>query len=422
LWFIYLRNRSYLSSEPYLLVIYIEKTGSPLQDIHLNRLKRLIRKYEFLLEDWQEVEEISKRANQGMSSELHRHRPPEIKPTDFEVEESEEERAEEEPKDAPLKRLFRKVVVLCHPDKLSEELTALERERLIALYQGAVEAWEEGNWALMVVIAIKLGIELPPEAESRVEQIEQETQRLEQKIAGVTSSIPWQWYHAVEEEKIKLVETYLQLLGRLKAPRVQRMQGERLILGVGHPRTGTGYTAKLLSSWGLDVGHERLGRDGTVDWSLGAGEDSIWQDVDFRDWKWQHIIYCVRDPRQSLASIVGTEQIGPSVKFRSRFDATIASENRMAGAIASIIKWDEMIRELRPGVIYRIEDQADVLFKYLLDRGVSVTWSDEFVGQKWNQREHAEFEELLGQSGYVLGSWKRRINQYCDRYGYARLF
>ena len=38
------------------------------------------------------------------------------------------------------------------------------------------------------------------------------------------------------------------------------------ILAVGHPRCGTGYAASLLQQFGLDVGHERAGRDGLSSW------------------------------------------------------------------------------------------------------------------------------------------------------------
>ena len=40
------------------------------------------------------------------------------------------------------------------------------------------------------------------------------------------------------------------------------------ILGLGHTRTGTGYTSKVLSDWGLDVGHEVMRKHGIVSWLL----------------------------------------------------------------------------------------------------------------------------------------------------------
>jgi len=421
LWFIYPGIGRFFTLSHYLFLIYITKIRSPLERIDAARLRRLIRKYEFLLQDWEEVEEISKRANQGMSAELHKHRPPGIQPEDFETEEVESPPAEELPQDPPLKKLFRKIVVLCHPDKLGVDLTVSQRAERLDLYSRAVEAHDQRNWALMVVVAIKLGVELPPEAEEQVESIEKRTQELEQRINDATGSITWQWYHAVEEQREMLVQSYLQLLGKLKGDK-PTVKGTKTILGLGHPRTGTGYTAKLLQSWGLDVGHERMGEHGTVDWSLAGGGKSVWQEVDFREWNWSHIIYPVRDPRESIASIAGTEQSGASLQFRAKFEPNVMMQNQVASAIVSIVKWDQLIRERGPGVTYRIEDQAEEVFKYLTTAGVEVTWSDEAVGKKWNQREHETFDELLKSSEYVLGRYKRQINEYCDRYGYTRLF
>jgi len=190
-------------------------------DSQKTRLKRLIRKYEFLLEDWAEVEEISIAANGGMSAELHRHMPPEVKPSDFEVEETEEEEKERKDDDVPLKKLFRKIVVKCHPDKVDQETSELRKLELIDLYEKAVEAHDDNNWALMVVVAIKLDVDLPEEAEDMVSEIDEEAKKLEEKIKSNTSSIAWEWYYSEEEEKEAIVKNYLAIIKKSKEESVQ---------------------------------------------------------------------------------------------------------------------------------------------------------------------------------------------------------
>ena len=272
------------------------------------QLKRLIRKYEYLLEDWEEVDDINKTANMEMSSELHKHMPPDIKPSDFESEWDKDEEQESPERDAVLKKLFRKIVVKCHPDRMPSDLSEVRTLELIDLYERAVEAHSDQNWALMVIVAIKLEVDLPEEAEEKISEIEEEIAEIENKISSATNSAAWQWYHSEEEAREKLINNYLSILqkskevGPVEIKKAKSKKGSKLILGVGHPRTGTGYTAKLLQSWGLDVGHEVMGEHGTVDWSLAAGEKSLWSGgSDFREWDWQHIIYCVRDPRESIA-------------------------------------------------------------------------------------------------------------------------
>ena len=394
--------------------------------------KRLIRKYEFLLEDWEDVSEISKSANLEMMREINLRKPADITENDFTVEESEEdekEKEEETPEDRVLKKLFRKIVFKSHPDRLGDEVSELERVRLISLYDQAVSAHDDKNWALMVVTAIKLDVELPEEAEEMVDKIEDEAKELEEKIANETAGIAWQFYHAVEEEKEKIIERYLAMLALSKKKKLEEgvdfvnKKGSKLILGVGHPRTGTGYTAKLLQSWGLDVGHEKMGEHGTVDWSLAPASKSIWiGGVDFREWDWEHIIYCIRDPRTSIPSIVYTENVGKtSENFRKEMGVSPTS-SKIGDAIMSIIKWDEYIRKLNPNLIFRIEDESKKLFDYLDNKDIDVKWNDSIIGNPQNTRDHKTWDDLIKEEQYVGNLYKKKINRFCDIYGYDPLF
>jgi len=394
--------------------------------------KRLIRKYEFLLEDWEDVSEISKSANLEMMREINLRKPADITENDFTVEESEEdekEKEEETPEDRVLKKLFRKIVFKSHPDRLGDEVSELERVRLISLYDQAVSAHDDKNWALMVVTAIKLDVELPEEAEEMVDKIEDEARELEEKIANETTGIAWQFYHAAEEEKEKIIERYLAMLALSKKKKLEEgvdfvnKKGSKLILGVGHPRTGTGYTAKLLQSWGLDVGHEKMGEHGTVDWSLAPASKSIWiGGADFREWDWEHIIYCIRDPRTSIPSIVYTENVGKtSEKFRKEMGVSPTS-SKIGDAIMSIIKWDEYIRKLNPNLIFRIEDESKKLFDYLDNKDIDVKWNDSIIGNPQNTRDHKTWDDLIKEEQYVGNLYKKKINRFCDIYGYDPLF
>lgn len=383
------------------------------------RLQRLIRKYEFLLEDWYDISEISQAANQEMFREINLNKPQGIFENDYTKADVEEEPLiEEVESDLVLKKLFRKVVVKCHPDKLSANLTSSEKNILYSLYDQAIEAHDEKNWALMIVVAIKLGVELPPEAADRVTQIEEEARMLEEKIKNTTSSPAWQFYYADEEAKAEIIKTYINNLVAIKAFNANKKAQEKLILGLGHPRTGTGYTAKLLQSWGLDVGHEKLGEHGTVDWSLAAGK-SLWQAVKLQDWTWQHIIYCVRDPQKSIPSIVYTEDNrAMSINFRKE-NGVIVSANPIVTAVNSIARWDHLISLLEPEIIYRIEDEGQELFEHLKSMGVGVEWSDAVLGQQENARAHKSWQEMIAEFGEVPAKSKIRINQYCRKYGYG---
>lgn len=382
--------------------------------------KRLIREYEFLLEDYEDVAEIHKQANAEMSAELNKVKPKEVFEADY-LEEDGEANEEKEPlhNDKDLKKLFRKIVFICHPDKVKSEADQKRRAELAKYYEQAVIANDEGNWALMVVVAIKLEIELPEAAEAQVEKIQEDTNELKTKIDSMTKSYVWQWWQAEEAKRKEMIETYMSLLTKsLKIKNAEPEKKSKLILGVGHPRTGTGYTAKLLQSWGLDVGHEKMGEHGTVDWSLSPGGKSLWQDVDFNDWDWQHIIYCVRDPRMSIPSIVYTED--GSIEFRKKNGVKV-SGNPIVNAINSIYSWDQLISKLEPNLTFRIEDQEMILFNYLKESGSNITWDNIAVGQKQNQRQHPTWEEMIREYGDIPIRYKIKINTYCKKHGYSKI-
>ena len=382
------------------------------------QLKRLIRRYEYLLEDWSEVEEIAKIANQGMSAELHKSMPPEIKPSDFEIDEEEDEPIIKTEGDQALKKLFRKIVVKCHPDRMPTDISDSRRLELMSLYDKVIVAHDEENWALMVIIAIKLGVELPEEAEDKLEEIEQKTNELETKIQATTSSMAWQWYHALKEEQDKIIESYLSIIQKRKVTAIPKES--KLILGIGHPRTGTGYTARLLRLWGLEVGHETMGEDGIVAWQLGDMKNPnpifLEEGLNYNSYEWLNVIYCVRDPRESLASIAYTET--KTLEYRSKHAGFRLVDNPLEMAIQSLLKWDEMCLKLRPGFIYRIEDQAKELFDELKEH-VDIKWVS--FNKKVNAEEHDTFDRLIS-DWTVSNRLKRKMNEYCSKYGYEPLF
>ena len=391
-----------------------------MQDPKSRLFKRLIREYEFLLEDYEDVYEIHKQANVEMSSELNKVKPKDV----FEADYLEEELEDDEPKepshnDKDLKKLFRKIVFICHPDKVKAEADEIRRSELANYYNQAVKAHEEGNWALMVVVAIKLEIELPEEAEAQVEKIQEDTNKLKEKINGMTSSYVWQWYQAEEDLRKKMLDDYLVMLKRsLGMADGPTKKGSKLILGVGHPRTGTGYTAKLLQSWGLDVGHERMGEHGTIDWSLVPAKKSLWQPVDFNEWDWQLIIYCIRDPRESIPSIVYTENTREgSLNFR-KLHGVRDGGNPIVTAINSIYRWDQLVEDMEPDFIFKIESEGKELFEWLKQNGLPVEWNEVLIGQKQNTREHPTWDEMVAEFGEIPAKTKIKFNTFCRKYGY----
>ena len=208
---------------------------------------------------------------------------------------------------------------------------------------------------------------------------------------------------------------------------LKRMINHRKILGLGHPRTGTGYTAKILGLWGLDVGHEVFGADGIVNWSFvhhsGRYPFSYrWTQTQRARPECDHLIYNVRDPNTSIPSIASTENDPKTEAFnfrKSRMKIDLDNQNPIENAIESIHQFDLKIRELNPSITYRIEDQDYYLYGQL-SKYFNITYVQHRT--KENTRHHANMHDLIYQYGKPRQEFIDKIEDYCSYHGYPKLF
>jgi len=136
---------------------------------------------------------------------------------------------------------------------------------------------------------------------------------------------------------------------------------------IGSPRCGTGYMAHALRRYGLDIGHEMIGRDGISSW-LFAVRDT---DLPFggcvysRNSKYvfpRQTIAVIRDARNAIPSLIleNTKNI-QSYAFRRRwirkkYDIDIDSfRDDFTRALAAYTFWYRIILENRPTMWIHLE-------------------------------------------------------------------
>ena len=382
--------------------------------------KRILRQYEYSLEDLKDLRDLESQIKSEFGSALaalQRHdlfdQEPKI-PVESEVETT----IPETERDPAFKKLFRKVVVKCHPDKLSDELTILQKAQKKDLYEKAIKANDDYNWAMLIIVAIKLEIELPEEYYEYIENLKSESAKVNEQIETIQGSIAWKWYHSsTQEEKDEVLQAYVSFMERLKH---ENAKEAKIILGVGHPRTGTGYTSNLLKSWGLDVGHEKMGKDGIVAWQLVSNvEPRIYMEhFNALKYKYQYVIYNVRNPKNSIPSVALTETKTAGYRFQS-FNCLNFS-NDVENAVRSIIEWDKLIRNMNPDFVFRIEDQSKDLHSFLISKNIEVSdFKDTLLR---NERNHAGYTAIEKDLLKIPEELKQGLNEYCERYGYPKLF
>ena len=196
------------------------------------------------------------------------------------------------------------------------------------------------------------------------------------------------------------------------------------VLGVGHPRTGTGYTSKLLESFGLSIGHERLKDDGIVAWQMTMPLDKfgnklpwVHPSMDYSKLNFDVIIYNTRNPKNSIPSIVFTETT--SLVHRSKFIDFSDAQNDIEKAIISIVGFDKQIKNQYPKHIqYRVEDGQKKVYDFLSEK---YELKSDYIlpSSNYNSRK-----SRIGTINYeiVRPKYQDMINRFCIEYGYDKLF
>jgi len=187
--------------------------------------KRLIREYEFLLEDLEDIktanseiknkfmQELSEIDNDGIleSEEM------ENAADSWANSKKEEEDLEKETNKHPdFKKLFRKSVIKCHPDKLTHDISHDEKDKYKKIYEDLVDANETEDWASLITCAIKLEIELPSSAYDQIRSIEESILKLKNKQENILNSTPWNWYKTTNNDsKLDILKQHLNFMSLL---------------------------------------------------------------------------------------------------------------------------------------------------------------------------------------------------------------
>ena len=195
--------------------LVLSKIKFLMKDIKTIQFKRFIREYEFLQEDLNDLKDIQSVVNTEFTVAFSSMKDA-IDQDDIRLErlaknakqakiDLDDEKPEEE-RDPIFKNLFRKIVVKCHPDKVSGSIDYLSSMR--ELYEKAIEANEDYDWAALIILAGKAEVPLGPEYMERFEEVKKSAEKVLENINKIKGTIAWQWYHASEDLKPMILESY----------------------------------------------------------------------------------------------------------------------------------------------------------------------------------------------------------------------
>ena len=94
-----------------------------------------------------------------------------------------------------LKSIFRKIVLLTHPDKVQHMvgLTNEERHDRFQIYQQACHAFDLMLMDDLIELAVYLGIDVDIPIEVKINKIQSQIKKAEGELSNINSAVEWQW-------------------------------------------------------------------------------------------------------------------------------------------------------------------------------------------------------------------------------------
>jgi len=118
-------------------------------------------------------------------------------------------------KNAPpeIKKMFKKIASICHPDKIEEIPEGPNKTWLENLYTRARKALEDCNFFELLRIYQDLELEPPEITEEQIIEIENKIKDIKKELNMLESTIAWHWYFAKDEAtKEKILKKVFELL------------------------------------------------------------------------------------------------------------------------------------------------------------------------------------------------------------------
>jgi len=110
-----------------------------------------------------------------------------------------------------IKKVYKEIVFLTHPDKIGNFPIAAVVKKYTSLYQIAVSAYAKKNYSNILMVAAELDVEVPDE---KIEEyILPAIKITSEEINKISKSAGYQWFHVKDSEKEMILSNYLRQLG-----------------------------------------------------------------------------------------------------------------------------------------------------------------------------------------------------------------
>lgn len=119
---------------------------------------------------------------------------------------NEEQEKENFERDPELYKIYKKIVMKTHPDKVKDE-------SMVALFDEATKAMNENDWMSILNIALVLEIKTPELTDELRQKIQENILETKGKIKSLQNTAAWVWANTVEQNKQKIRMNIRRMMG-----------------------------------------------------------------------------------------------------------------------------------------------------------------------------------------------------------------
>lgn len=124
---------------------------------------------------------------------------------------------ETQEKDEDLNKLFKNIASITHPDIISANENEQIKQKKTNQFIEAHKAYKDKNWYKLCLIAISLGLQTPQPKKEHLKWMENETNKIRERIEFIKTTFSWVWYNEENEaNKQNIMRNYFVVLANKK--------------------------------------------------------------------------------------------------------------------------------------------------------------------------------------------------------------
>lgn len=113
-------------------------------------------------------------------------------------------------KESEVKKMFRAIAAVSHPDKLGGNTSQRERAKLDKVFKKARIAYRDNNWFLLHSLCLDLDIDVAKPGPEHLQWLEEDIRITMEEVARIETLLVWVWYTGDEESKNAAIQNYFQ--------------------------------------------------------------------------------------------------------------------------------------------------------------------------------------------------------------------